>query len=178
MKWEPFPISGRTSQADLEWLYELGQRFHTVVEVGGGRSTFALLAGNFARWGHDGRVYCVDCWPSKVKGTHDEFNYEVKDVLRRGEFMRVNGNVPNLNVIEVTSEMASRFFDQVGAVFLDGGTINMLKDAVIWRDKAKKTLAGHDYSKQYPDVVNGLDMIFGSNLRLVGNGSFIWWVER
>lgn len=178
LSWEPFPIAGRTSQRDLEWLYNVGHRFHTVVEVGGGRSTFALLAGNFACWGYDGKVYCVDCWPSKVKGSHDEFNYEVKDVRRRAEFFQINGNFPNLNVIEATSLMASVMFDGVAAVFLDGGTINMAKDVEAWFPKAKHLLAGHDHSDQYPDVVEYLRGAFGKRLNLVGGDSSVWWVEK
>lgn len=160
------------------WLYEIGRQYQTIIEVGGGRSTFALLSGNWKGWQYDGRVYCVDCWPSKVKGTHDEFDPRIKDMDRRSEFWAVCGRFPNLNVIELPSRIASMGIPPAAVVFLDGGTKNMLQDIDFWWNVAGKIVCGHDYSDKYPELQAALSVRFGCDLNLVGKDSSIWWVEK
>lgn len=177
LPWEAFPIKGRTTEADCQWLHGIGGQYRRIVEVGGGRSTFSLLAGNWARWRFEGRVWCVDCWPSKVVGTKDQFDMERKDLRRRWDFHLLCGHFHNLSVVELPSEQASKAFDPVPVVFLDGGTINMQRDVDAWLPKAKTLLCGHDCAEGYPEVVEYLSAKFRGELNRAGHGSSIWWVN-
>ncbi len=180
----PAPVTGvpgRTSQEDVEWLYKQARKHRTIVEVGSacGKSSHALLTGNYESFGPAGRVYCVDCWPVKVVGTRDEFDYGHKDLAARTLFWAWCGQFPNLNMVELRSVMARKALSDVGAdmVFLDGGVANMAVDIEVWRKVPSSVLSGHDYTDEYPMVRRAVDFSFGPDVRMDGVGSSIWWVR-
>jgi len=144
------PIPGWMSGKELEWLYTKAREHQVIVEVGSayGRSSHAILCGNYESFGKEGVVYCVDPWPKKIKGI-DEFVTGTKDMRRRSEFWKNCGGFPNLNVIELPSMQASWALAQAGVtmVFLDGGINQLDKDYNYWRMIRPKLLCGHDYGE-------------------------------
>ena len=158
----PMPeIPGWMSGAELEWLYQRAKEYRTIVEVGSafGRSSHALLTGNYETFGKDGRVYCVDPWPLKDEVTK-QFDHNRKDLNRRTWFILTCSCFPNLNILEVDSHRASMLFPLNGSVdmvFLDGGTDQIANDLLDWRDIPSKLLCGHDYSDEYPKVKRAVE---------------------
>lgn len=160
------PIPGWMSGPELEWLYQRANEHRVIIEVGSafGRSSHALLSGNFNAFRNDGRVYCVDPWPHFVKGTKDEFNPNRKDLDRRRQFFQNVGGFPNLNILEVTSYMASLLVGRIKPtmVFLDGGTANAAEDLRIWKSVFPEGLmCGHDYCYEYREVRECVDELIG-----------------
>lgn len=177
----PMPIiqiPGWMSGPELEWLYQRAKSHRTIVEVGCayGRSSHALLTGNWEGFGHEGRVYCVDPWPKPVKGSKDQFDFGFKDTSRRSVFFQRCGYFPNLNVWEMRSVEAqiAMLGSSADMVFLDGGTAQMEADIDIW-DWKTDFLCGHDYSDEYLALRDFIERIGG--VRFVPDTS-IWYVER
>jgi predicted O-methyltransferase YrrM len=176
------PIPGWMSGLELEWLYQQAKLHKTIVEIGSayGRSSHALLTGNYESFQNEGRVYCVDYWPLHKKGTRTEFDTTRKDTIRRSTFFQTVGNFPNLNVLEMPSGLAQAaiYSGNVGAdmVFLDGGTDNIVADIHLWSFLAKSLFCGHDYSEEYPNVIEVVDSCF-PNKKIVPETT-IWYVER
>jgi hypothetical protein len=177
------PIPGWMSGPELEWLYQRARMHRVIVEVGCayGKSSHAILTGNFEAFGSDGRVYCVDCWPEPIRDT-DEFDHERKAIVRRRVFLNWCGEFPNLNMWEMPSVWAaglvhSRQTIDPGMVFIDGGTVNMVKDLALWGDcKRVALLCGHDYDPDnYPDLAKHLDRQLGLK---VAHDTRIWFIER
>jgi len=174
-------IPGWTTANELEWLYLRATENRIIVEVGCayGRSSHALLTGNFQAFGNEGKVYCVDPWPMPCKDNgRDEFDPSRKCTERRTTFFLRCGHFPNLNVWEMTSYRAHfimMLFDiKPDMVFLDPGTINMMDSLVTWRHYAR-FLCGHDYSEKYPELKSHLE--FDGRIRFV-EGTSIWYVEE
>ncbi len=184
------PILGWMSGSELEWLYQQAKLHQYIVEIGSayGRSSHALLTGNYEAFQSDGKVsgkvYCVDCWPVHVKGTKTEFDYTKKDVTRRLDFFRNVGHFPNLDIWEMTSGSAATFLrtlkgweSLLGMVFLDGGTAHMEHDIYLWASMSAPLLCGHDYSpEEYPNVVEVVDRLLPD--RKIVSDTTIWYVER
>jgi len=178
-------IHGWMSSPELEWLYQQAKLHQYIVEIGSafGRSSHALLSGNYEAFQGTGKVYCVDCWPVHVKGTKTEFDYSKKDVARRLEFFRNVGHFPNLDIWEMTSGSAATFirtlkgWESLGMVFLDGGTDQMEFDIYLWTSIGAPLLCGHDYSpEEYPNVVEVVDRLLPD--RKIVPDTTIWYVER
>jgi predicted O-methyltransferase YrrM len=154
------------SGPELEWLYQRAGEHKVIIEIGSafGRSSHALLSGNFNSFRDDGKVYCVDPWPHFVKGTKDEFDYNKKDLDRRRQFFQRVGYFPNLNLIELPSAVVSVLGPVLapGMVFIDGGTKQIDSDLLAWSTTSSvKILCGHDYSDEYPEVIEAVDRIIG-----------------
>ncbi len=173
-------IPGWMSGMELEWLYLKALESKTIVEVGCayGRSSHALLTGNFETFGNEGKVYCVDPWPMPESGTKDQFDYQQKCTERRSTFFQRCGHFPNLNVIELPSSIAMKVLSsypiQPDMVFLDGGTANMAEDIESWLP-VSGFICGHDHSDEYPELKNQIERIFG--IRFVENTS-LWYVGK
>lgn len=158
----PIPnIPGWMSGDELEWLYQQAKKHRVIVEVGSafGRSSHALLTGNYESFGGDGRVYCVDPWPLKDEATK-RFDLSGKDLRRKMWFLHNVAHFPNLSVVELPSQQAVKAFDTVPVdmVFLDGGTDQVEKDLAYWGTMSYALLAVHDYDNdKYPNVVKAVD---------------------
>lgn len=154
------PIPGWMTATELEWLYQRAREHRTIVEIGSafGRSSHALLCGNYNSFPGEGRVYCVDPWPSHVKGTKDVFDYGGKDLDRRMQFMQNVGSFPNLNILEIKSRFAASLVPWIrpDMVFIDGGTAQVKLDISVWKNTSCRLLCGHDYSEEYPDVIEAV----------------------
>ncbi len=180
------PIPGWMSGLELEWLYQQAKLHQVIVEVGSayGRSSHALLTGNYESFGDQGKVYCVDCWPMHKKATKDEFDYSRKDTHRRSVFFQMCGYFPNLNIWEMESKKAAeawKYNPWTGnMIFLDGGTQQIEKDLLAWAEYAEGgVLCGHDYSDEYPNVKKAVDVLCEDAKTAVVNpeGTSIWLVE-
>lgn len=172
-------IPGWMSSPELEWLYQRAKENRIIVEVGCayGRSSHALLTGNWEGFGHEGRVYCVDPWPKPVKGSKDQFDFSFKDTSRRSVFFQRCGYFPNLSVIELISSRAWHAIREsdIGMVFLDGGTAQMRHDIIEWWHKPNKILCGHDHSDEYLELKAFIERM--EDVKFVTDTS-IWYVER
>lgn len=155
-------IPGWMTFPELEWLYQTAKRFKTIVEIGSayGRSSHALLTGNYEEFQSEGKVYCVDTW--------GEF-------ARKTVFLNRVGHFPNLKIIELPSLKASCVL-VADMIFIDGDTRNIKEDLSCW-GRAAKFVCGHDYSEKYPDVVECVNAKFGETVKFVGETS-IWYVEE
>lgn len=175
-------IQGWMSGPELEWLYQKAKLHQNIVEIGSafGRSSHALLTGNYVGFQGEGRVYCVDCWPVHVKGTKEEFDYSKKDTTRRSAFFHNVGNFPNLQVWEMSSYQVYWFMysmnTSIDMVFLDGGTDQMRDNIWHWSPIPTGLLCGHDYSEEYPKVVDAVNELCPN--RKIVPGTTIWYLER
>jgi hypothetical protein len=167
-------IPGWMDGRDLEWLYQQAKKHKTIVEIGSayGRSSHALLTGNYEAFGKDGAVYCVDPWYEKNKGI-GEFPYRGKDMVRRTQFFFVCGLFPNLRVLEVRSDQARECLrgESVGMVFLDGSIPNMIYDVELWLTKPLDLLCGHDFCC---DLQTEVMKKFQIRIEPSQDGSFLW----
>lgn len=173
-------IPGWMSSPELEWLYQKAKEHRIIIEVGCayGRSSHAILTGNWEGFGHEGKVYCVDPWPKPVKGSKDQFDFSYKDTSRRSVFFQRCGHFPNLNVIELSEARAHYLLIHLlpDMVFLDGGTANIAEEIRLWKHSARSLLCGHDYSEEYPEVIFQVDAL-GPGAQCMEDGT-IWYLER
>jgi hypothetical protein len=169
---------------ELEWLYLRARENQVIIEVGSayGRSSHALLVGNFECFEFGGRVYCVDYWPMPIKGGGDDslFDEHKKDHVRKSTFLRRLGHWPNLNIIELPQHLAHPALSrlEVNMVFLDGGTANIREELGLWKKVPNKLLCGHDYCEEkYPGVVEAVDEILGRKPSVVEGGT-VWYAYK
>jgi len=137
------PINAESSVTDeiCFHLYELAKSMTSIVEVGSwkGKTAHTFLSGC------KGRVWCVDHFQgSAEKGdaTHGKSGKE--------EFMKNCGAFPNLTLMEMPSNQASKEFEDesVDMVFIDAGHMydEILDDLRCWYPKTKVLICGHDYN--------------------------------
>lgn len=175
-------IHGWMHNDAIQWLYRQAQEYRYIVEVGSafGRSSHALLSGNWAGWGGQGRVYCVDCWPKK-REEDNHYMESTKDVLRRKRFVESLWNFSNLSIVELSSDMAYKALPDVDMVFIDGSTELIPRDLYTWFKTGARMFCGHDYCGKYPNVMKAVESYcesLGFKFELVGGKSSIWYVER
>lgn len=174
------PIKGWMLGTELEWLYKRAKEHKTIIEIGCayGKSSHAILTGNYEAFGNEGRVYCIDPWPKHIKDTKDQFDYGVKDTDRRSMFLQRCGHFPNLNIIElqeIYSLAMFKFMRGISMVFLDCGTANMALSIRDWEHVPMMLLCGHDHDNEYPDLKEYIESIDG--VQFVPDSS-LWYVER
>ncbi len=166
-------IEGWMLMEELQYLYELGKKYETIVECGSwaGRSTDAFLSGN------KGTVTAIDSWlgSSEVK---DSTNWMAKERDMFEVFKKNVGSYPNLKIIKKLGlEAANDFEDEsVDVVFIDmGHTYSEVKaDILAWKSKVKKggILCGHDYMPNtWQEVIEAVDETLGKPDELHGT---IW----
>jgi hypothetical protein len=162
-------LPGWMTDKELAFLAEKADFCDSAVEVGSwkGRSTKVLLDNC------KGPVYAVDNWQGS-----DMLRAltESQDVYT--EFLKNVGHYPNLKVIKGDSvNMAASFNGvKVDMVFIDAGHSyeDCKADIAAWAPKARRIIAGHDYSPEWPGVMKAVNEAFGK-VDTVGS---IWWVER
>lgn len=137
-------ITGWSSKAEMNWLYEQAEKMETIVEVGSwkGKSTHALLSAC------KGTVWAIDHWKGSVGWESGQSEAKYSDVHK--VFLENVGHFKNLKVLKMPSlEGAKQFKDKsVDMVFIDGGHDykEVKADIEAWLPKTKKLLCGHDYN--------------------------------
>lgn len=134
-------IHGWMSGPELHWLCETARGMRSVVEIGSwrGRSTFAL---------------CTSGCPIVFAVDHFRGSAEHQSMIReehldlRSEFQANVGHFKNLMVIEMTSAEASQHVGTVDMVFIDAShdKASVAQDLQLWAPKARKLIAGHDFT--------------------------------
>lgn len=164
-------LDGWMEQDELSILRQLAGESDSVVEIGSwkGRSTKALLESC------KGKVYAVDHW----KGSNTDISCLLaykNDIY--AEFMKNVGNYPNLVVLKGEStEMAGLFNgNKADMVFIDADhTYEGCKaDIEAWTPKCNKFMCGHDYSPDFPGVMQAVNEKFGKPFTT----GTIWWVKK
>ncbi len=154
-------IDGWMSPTELEALYQISKKYKDseICEVGSwkGRSTHALLTGG-------AKITAVDTFQGS-DDLGDLTNSLAKKEDIYATFMKNVGDFPNLEVMKMTSEEARK---KVGdkkfkAVFIDAlhTEEGVKKDIELWKDSATHILMGHDYCKEWPGVMRGVDAAMG-----------------
>ena len=180
--YNPLETQGWMNYDECQWLYEMGQRYKTIVEVGSwaGKSTHALLTGNNKKFPKEGSVTAVDTWlgsPGELATTHSA-------ILTQNIYQLFLDNVGcylqhNLRVIRDYSVMAALRFPRasVEMVFIDADHSfeAVYADLVSWIPVTTKMICGHDVDTD--GVRDALGKVFGvGGYRRTGVGS-IWAKE-
>lgn len=167
-------IPGWTTNEELEALKKFAAKSDSIVEIGShkGRSAKVLLE-------HcKGDVYCVDLWDGYVEmgnnGTREPI-FKGDEVYQ--EFMGNVGHYPNLHVMRGDSVVMAKSFNgkHVDMVFIDGNHAygGVKADIQAWMPKCDKIICGHDYSPNWPGVMQAVNESF-KEVNVFGT---IWWVE-
>jgi predicted O-methyltransferase YrrM len=104
------------------------------------------------------KLICVDPW-------EDYLGAKGSDVY--AEFLRRTKTLSNITSIGLPSIAAAKQFDsgQLDAVYIDGlhDYDSVKQDIIIWRPKLKPggVLAGHDYGKHAPGVMEAVEELIG-----------------
>ncbi|MES2006895.1 MAG: class I SAM-dependent methyltransferase [Patescibacteria group bacterium] len=171
-------IEGWMTWRDLQWLYEMGKKGGTFVEIGSwaGRSSNAVLTGSLKA---GGTVYCVDTWKGS-KEVYDQTNPMAKERDMLEVFKNNVGHFPNLHIVQKLSIEAAKDFEDgsIDICFIDAGHTEeeVTEDIKAWLPKVKKggIISGHDYLPHtWMGVVQAVDTAFGKPDGVV---DWIWWV--
>lgn len=148
-------IEGWMRFPELNWLYNTAKTVNSIAEIGSwkGRSTHALLSGC------KGTVTAIDHFmgSSDVKdGTHG-----IQDDSVFEQFKKNTAGVGHLEVnrkssLEAAKDYEGKSFDMV---FIDAGHTydEVVADIRAWKDKARFVLSGHDYAKEWPEVMKAVN---------------------
>jgi predicted O-methyltransferase YrrM len=164
------PIEGFTPQEALEWLYIQAQGMHGVLEIGCWKGRTAAVLAESA--GHAWTVDHFEGSTSELATSHAE---AVEGMIESQA--RENLKFYNVEILKMTSRQASRLFlpGSLDMVWIDGDHTRgaVLEDLVLWHNKVRKLLCGHDASW---DGVQEALAIFGIPwYRADGD---IWYMER
>ena len=147
-------IPGYMQFEELLWLYNTAKDMNSIIEVGSfkGRSTHALASGC------KGKVTAVDHFEGSTLG---DGTHGLKGIFE--EFTKNTKEFTNLDVIKKSSSEAVQDCENVDMVFIDAGHTykEVLEDIKTWKPKVKKLLCGHDYCKEWPEVVKAVDEALG-----------------
>jgi predicted O-methyltransferase YrrM len=163
-------IEGFMTEVCLQWLFKMAGIMSPILEVGShyGRSTHALLSGC------RGQVIAVDPWQDTTREGKPR-----QQVFR--QFIQNVGHFPNFGIMRMPSTKAARFFQDksLDMVFIDGNHAydHVKADIEAWLPKARKLICGHDFSKNWPGVVQAVEELFPDRYELVGDRCSIWMVN-
>lgn len=116
-------------------------------------------------------VFAVDPW----ENGYDTSNYVSQHAdMQKVEAIFDSKKLPNVIKMKMTSREASKYINNVDAVYLDGNHSEegVEDDYNAWKDKAK-FIGGHDYFSAYPGVIDVVNRHF-SNVITFEDTS---WVE-
>ena len=170
MKYQHPDIEGFMINNCLQWLFKTAQTMDSIVEIGShyGRSTHALLSGC------PGPVFAVDPWQGFTREGKPR-----QQVFR--QFLSNVGHFNNLAALRMPSVEAARFFQDrsVAMTFIDGNHAPeyVKADVEAWLPKTRKIICGHDFSKNWPGVVEVVEELFPDRYELVGDRCSIWVVR-
>ena len=143
---------------ELRWLHETAKNMKSIVEIGSckGRSTYAL---------------CSSGCPQVI--AVDDFGCGTK-----AEFLENTKEFKNLTLLEMLSKDAVDKVSDTDMVFIDGmhDYEHVMEDLILWGNKAKILLCGHDYRPNTPwtDVQRAVNNFLGYTPLLFET---IWYVE-
>lgn len=162
---------GWMSMEELEWLHKIAAYMSSIAEIGSfkGRATIALAEGN-----PHGKVYAIDHWLGDDDGNKVLRGiYDKEDVF--GVFMKNVGCYSNVEVMRMSSLEAAEKIESVDMAFIDGEHTyeSVTADIKAWLPKTRKIIAGHDYDKAWPGVMQAVKELLGP-VNVVGS---IWWKE-
>jgi hypothetical protein len=167
-------IPGFMTIQEMEWLYQQAGRMQSVAEIGSwkGRSTVALLEGC------RGPVLAVDNWTGHDPSSNGILEREADRENVYEVFRRNTSEYDNLRTFRGNSADVASLggcpaeFDMV---FIDAEhTYEGCKaDIAAWLPKAQRLICGHDYSPEWPGVMQAVKEIIGP-VRTVGT---IWYKE-
>jgi glycosyltransferase involved in cell wall biosynthesis len=170
-EYEDKGIEGWMTPEELEFLYQKSKEMKTVIEVGSwkGRSTDALLSGC------KGTVTAVDHFQGS-----DDVNDSTKELGQKedvySQFIENVGHYKNLRIHKVSSDLAARALEglKFDMVFIDAEHTyeGVKKDILMWKDKARVLLCGHDYQIGWPGVMKAVNEVVGKIDGVVGS---IWY---
>lgn len=170
-------IEGWMRWPELQFLYEAGKKYDTILELGSwkGRSSHALLSGAQK---HGGKVICVDTWQG-ADDVRDLTNTLAKQEDVFAVFMKNVGQFHNLVVNKKRGLDAAKDYEDnsIDFIFIDAGhTYEDVKaDIAAFLPKCRKVLAGHDYDRNtWMGVCQAVDEAFGEPDGVVDS---IWWVD-
>ena len=171
-------IAGFMSNAELAWLASQALTHNRIVEVGSliGRSTRALADHT------EGFVLAVD----DFKGPRDttmswkerqsipgRFEGHLRDHLDSGKVIVWKQDYGKLDIGECPAP--SRTFDMC---FIDGchKFSSVTRDIAFWRPLLEEgaLICGHDFSLEYPQVIEAVTNAFGNGVTPIPNTT-IWW---
>jgi len=164
-------IDGWTEGPELEWLARQALLARTVIEVGSylGRSARALS--DHCR----GVVYCVDLW-----GGFDDVPDPRNDAYYNAFLRNLGDRISDGAVVPIRTDSLLWAPDLTAdLVFLDGDhecprvTSEILKYGALVAPGG--ILCGHDYSANWPGVVEAVDRMFPGAVRRERS---IWWVKK
>jgi len=164
---------------ELDNKYDLSQK--TIIEIG---SWTGISAIEFQK--HFKLVVCIDPWKA-TEGINTKFNMNVVEKI----FDKRTENIKNIKKIKMTSEEAAAYFDYMtdsgqstdnkfNFIYIDGcHTYKAVKqDLILWKDRIKNAICGHDYCSQFPGVVKAVDEIIGKPDLVFNDSSWIKYKKR
>lgn len=164
-------IDGYMTPQELNWLYQAACNMSSVVELGSwkGKSTTALLGGC------KGTVTAVDNWSGHDPSSNGVLERAVGRENVFGQFKQNTASYTNLAICQGDSADSAQLIDATDMVFIDAEHTyeGCKRDIEAWLPKTKKIIAGHDYSPEWPGVVQAVTEVIGP-VNVVGS---IWYKE-
>jgi hypothetical protein len=146
------------------------------VEVGSFCGESALL---FHEHLPEANIFCIDPWESGYDGNDVASSHDMKAV--EAAFDERTSNCGRVLKMKGQSEDYADSFDlaSVDAVYLDGcHTYEAIKkDLQFWLPRCKLAICGHDYTSNWPGVVEAVDELIGTPDLLFCDGSWIKWLN-
>lgn len=145
-------IEGWMTFRELQFLYDKAKLMNSICEIGSwrGRSTCALLSGL-----KNGKVTAVDTFLGS-SGEDDIHSHQVKNDAVYKDFINNTKDFNNLIVKRTNSlqEAINTADYQYDMIFIDASHqyIDIKKDLVAWKNKAKRLICGHDFCDAWPGV--------------------------
>ena len=159
--------------------YDLSKK--VIIEIG---SWTGLSALEFQK--HFKSVICIDPWKA-TEGINTQFNMNVVEKI----FDERTKDFKNIKKIKMTSEEAAAYFDYMtdsgqstdnkfNFIYIDGcHTYEAVKqDLILWKDRIKNAICGHDYCSQFPGVIKAVDEIIGKPDIVFDDSSWIKFKKR
>ena len=184
-------IPGWMSVREQNFLYKEAKKVKEIVEIGSwkGKSTHALCSGCTT-----GRVTAID----HFIGTDDPEQAKYRKELYRGAFKEVEDGVNiyelfkkhtacfnNLRVLQMNSSEAFQKLNfnndfKADMTFIDGGHLykEVTEDLENYEPYTTKLICGHDYSTDFPEVVQAVDDYFREKDMKVFKEDTIWYVRK
>ena len=164
-------IDGYMTPQELNWLYQAASAMDSVVELGSwkGKSTVALLEAC------KGTVTAVDNWSGHDPASNGVLERAAARVNVFSIFKQNTAPYQNLAICQGDSACSAALCDDADMVFIDAAHTyeGCKRDIEAWLPKTRKIIAGHDYSPEWPGVMQAVTEAFGP-VNVVGT---IWYKE-
>ena len=174
MKNKSIPKRLPSSMKGLEQMIIYISQFHntkklTILEIG---SWVGISTELFAKYFN--KVFACDPWNATI-GINTQYN--MKEVEK--EFDNRCDKYKNIEKIKMTSEQYSKTFhnDRAGfdVIYIDGAhdIVNVCRDIILWRDRARLYLCGHDFCDKFPGVKKAVKGLLGQPDKIFPDSSWL-----